>query len=202
MQVAPDAWRYALVPLALAIPLALVALPLAAVAGGLAAAVLAFHRDPDRDPPPAGILAPADGRVSVLREERNRLRVGVVMGVSNVHVNRAPLAGRVRSLDHEPGGHWPAFSKESERNERARIAFEEFDVELIAGALARRAHPYVEPGDLVGRGERIGHITFGSRVDLVMPPDVGREDLVVGRGDRVRAGETVLAGRGATDASG
>lgn len=194
-RVAPGGWRYALVPLALAVPLALVALPLAALAGALAAAVLAFHRDPDRDPPTTGVLAPADGRVRVLRREGDRLRVGVVMGLSNVHVNRAPLPGRVRTVDHEPGSHWPAFSKESERNERVRIAADGFEVELIAGAVARRAHPYVDPGDTIARGERIGHITFGSRVDVLLPPDVARDDLVVGRGDRVRAGETVLAAR-------
>jgi len=195
MQVAPGAWRYALVLLLLAVPLALVALPLAALAGALAAGVLVFHRDPDRHPPASGVVAPADGRVSVVRNESDRLRVGVFMGLSNVHVNRAPLSGRVQAVSHEPGGHWPAFTKESERNERVRIDFEEFAVVLIAGTVARRAHPYVEPGDAPDRGERIGHISFGSRVDVLLPPDVGRDDLAVQRGDRVRAGETVLAPR-------
>lgn len=202
MNLAPGAWRYALVPLALAVPLALLALPLAGITGGLAAAVLLFHRDPDRDPPPDGVLAPADGRVSVVRTEGERLRVGVVMGISNVHVNRAPLSGRVRTVDHEPGSHWPAFTKESERNERVRIAVDGFEVVLVAGAVARRAHPYVAPGDTVDRGERIGHITFGSRVDVLMPADVGRDDLAVERGDRVRAGETVLATPPDTDGTG
>lgn len=198
MNVAPGAWRYALVPLVLAVPLAVIALPLAGLAGVVATAVLLFHRDPDRAPPSGGVLAPADGRVGVVRSEGDRLRVGVVMGLSNVHVNRAPLPGRVRAVDHEPGSHWPAFTKESDRNERVRIALDEFEVVLVAGAVARRAHAYVEPGDTVGRGERIGHITFGSRVDVVMPTDVEREDLAVGRGDRVRAGETVLAERDET----
>lgn len=195
MNLAPGAWRYALLPLALAVPFAVVALPLAVLAGMFAAGVLLFHRDPDRDPPTGGVLAPADGRVGVVRAEGDRIRVGVVMGLSNVHVNRAPLPGRVRAVDHEPGSHWPAFTKESERNERLRIALDEFEVVLVAGAVARRAHAYVEPGDTVGRGERIGHITFGSRVDVVMPAGVERDDLAVGRGDRVRAGETVLAER-------
>lgn len=195
MQVVPGAWRYALVPLLLAVPLALVALPLAALAGALAAGVLVFHRDPDRHPPASGVVAPADGRVSVVRSENDRLRVGVFMGLSNVHVNRAPLPGRVQAVAHEPGGHWPAFAKDSERNERVCIDFDGFAVMLIAGTVARRAHPYVEPGDVLDRGERIGHISFGSRVDVIFPPDVGRDDLAVRRGDRVRAGETVLAPR-------
>lgn len=204
MQVAPGAWRYAVVPLALGTGLALFALPLAGLAGVTAAAVLLFHRDPDRSPPHSGVVAPADGKVTVVRQEGDRIRVGVFMGLSNVHVNRAPLPGVVRTVQHEPGGHWPAFTKESDRNERTRIGFEEvgeartvdgFDVVLVAGAVARRTHSYVEPGQRVARGERIGHITFGSRVDVVMPAGLGREDLAVARGDRVRAGETVLAAR-------
>lgn len=196
MQVAPGAWRYAAVALALAVPLALFALPLAAAAGALVGAVLAFHRDPDREPPPAGVLAPADGRVAVVREEGDRLRVGVFMGLSNVHVNRAPLAGTVQAVEHRPGGHWPAFAKESDRNERVRVTLDDHEVVLIAGALARRIHPYVEPGDSLRRGERIGHISFGSRVDVLLPPEVTRSGLRVAKGDRVRAGESVVAVEG------
>jgi phosphatidylserine decarboxylase len=114
------------------------------------------------------------------------------MNVTDVHVNRAPMAGTVQSVTHEPGKHWPAFSKESDRNERLRVEFEEYAVVLIAGAVARRVHPSVTPGQSVERGERIGHISFSSRVDVVFPPGVTREDLCVDRGTVVRAGESRL----------
>lgn len=193
MHTAPGGWRYALVPVALSVPLALLSLPLAVGGWLVAGAVLVFHRDPERRPPDAGIVAPADGRVTVIREEGGRLRIGVFMGLSNVHVNRAPLPGQVRHVEHELGGHWPAFSKESDRNERVRLTFDDHEVVLIAGAVARRIHPYVQPGDHVQRGERVGHISFGSRVDVVLPPGTTRGDLRVAKGDRVRAGETVVA---------
>ncbi|USZ68290.1 protein sorting system archaetidylserine decarboxylase [Halorussus salilacus] len=191
---APGAWRYAAIPLALALPAGVVASPLASAGAlALAAAVLAFHRDPDRTPPESGIPAPADGKVSVVREEGDRVRVGVFMNVTDVHVNRAPLGGRVEAVDHEPGRHLPAFSKESDRNEKLHIRFDDHEVTLIAGAFARRIHPYVEPGDELDRGERLGHISFGSRADVVLPASVGLGDVTVERGDRVRAGETVVA---------
>jgi phosphatidylserine decarboxylase len=176
---------------------------------------LLFHRDPDRSPPESGVLAPADGRVSVIREEEcesgggadessagsdesgeetdeTRVRVGVFMNVTDVHVNRAPLGGRVRAVEHEPGKHRPAFSKESDNNEKVHVRFDDHDVTLIAGAFARRIHPYAEPGDELARGDRLGHISFGSRADVLLPPEVDLDDVAVERGQTVRAGETKL----------
>jgi len=190
---APGAWRYALPVVALAALLRrrfprgwLVCL-------ALAGAVLGFHRDPERDSPEDGVLAPADGRVSVIRTEGQRVRVGVFMNLHDVHVNRAPVAGEVRAVTHSAGGHWPAFTKASDRNERLVVDLGAYEVTLVAGAVARRIHPYVEPGDELDRGERIGHISFGSRVDVVFPEGVDPADLAVEPGDPVRAGETVLA---------
>ena len=190
--VAPGAWRYASVPLVATLPLAVLSPPLGIVSLLVAAGVLWFHRDPPRSPPPNGIVTPADGRVSVCRREENRVRVGVFMNLTDVHVNRAPAPATVRSVEHTPGGHLPAFSKESERNEHVRIDCEEYELTLIAGAIARRIHPYVEPGDRVDRGDRVGHISFGSRVDVLLPPDYDLDDLRVETGQRVHAGETVL----------
>lgn len=193
MNVAPGAGRYA----GAAAVLGLLALPLSPVATAVGVAVAAFvlwfHRDPERESPADGVVAPADGKVSVVREEGGRLRVGVFMNLHDVHVNRAPLGGEVESVEHTPGAHRPAFSKDSDRNERVRIDWGDHAVVLIAGAFARRITPYVEAGDGPEGGERIGHISFGSRADVLLPPEVGREDLAVGEGDRVRAGETVLA---------
>ena len=199
--VAPGAWGLARVPLLAALPLAIVSPPLAAGCLLAAAVTLWFHRDPRRSPPPSGVVAPADGRVSVVRREGDRVRVAVFMNVTDVHVNRAPTDGVVEAVEHTPGKHLPAFSKESERNERVRIdlggggAADGCEVTLIAGAVARRIHPYVEGGETLARGERIGHISFGSRADVLLPPAYDRDDIRVREGQRVRAGETVLAAR-------
>ncbi|MFB6141846.1 MAG: protein sorting system archaetidylserine decarboxylase [Halorientalis sp.] len=193
--VAPGTWRYALPVAAAGLVLLVVSVPAGALGLAAAAVVVGFHRDPDRTVGEAAVVAPADGRVSVLREEDDRLRVGVFMGLRNVHVNRAPIGGTVQSVSHSPGKHWPAFTKESDRNEKVHVEFADHAVTLVAGAVARRIHPYVAPGDAVARGERVGHISFSSRVDVLLPPDVTREDLLVERGDRVRAGETPVATR-------
>ena len=202
---APGAWRCALLALALAFPAALLSRSKRwarrwGLAGALlSAGALLFHRDPDRASPESGILAPADGRVSVVREETHssgdRVRVGVFMNVTDVHVNRAPLGGEVRAVEHEPGKHRPAFSKESDNNEKLRVRFADHEVTLIAGAFARRIHPYVEPGEDLGRGERLGHVSFGSRADVLLPPGVEPSDVAVEHGQKVRAGKTKLAER-------
>lgn len=195
MRLAPGVWWYA-GPLAVAtVPAFFVSIWAGLAMGCLLLCVLGFYRDPTRSPPPSGIVAPADGRVSVIREENGRLRVGIFMNVYDVHVNRAPMAGTVTAVEHSPGAHRPAFSKNSDRNERLRIDFgaEGFTVILIAGAFARRITPYVEEHTSVERGERIGHIAFGSRVDLLCPPSIDRGDLRVDVGDRTTAGETVVS---------
>lgn len=193
MQFAPGAKRFAGVAVVLAIAGYLFSPWLSPVAVALGLFVLVFFRDPERTPPESGFVAPADGKVSVIREEDGRLRVGVFMNVWNVHVNRAPGGGVLRNTEHTAGAHRPAFSKDSDNNERLRVEFDDHAVVLIAGAFARRIFSYVEPGDDVERGERIGHIAFGSRADVLLPVEIERDDLQVEVGDRVRAGETVLA---------
>ena len=189
---ARGSWRYAAPPAIVGLFLLPFSLAGAAVAFLSSGAALGFHRDPDRQPPADGLLAPADGKVSVVREEDGRLRLGVFMNLTDVHVNRAPLTGTVDDVTHSPGKHWPAFTKESDRNEKVHVEFEEYTVVLIAGAVARRIHPYVEPGETVERGQRIGHISFSSRVDVIMPEGVERDDLCVEKGETVTAGETQL----------
>jgi phosphatidylserine decarboxylase len=176
-----------------AIPLAVVSPPLGALALALGGFVVHFFRDPARSPPPRGVVSPADGRVSVVREEGDRLRVGVFMNVTDVHVLRAPRSGRVESVTHRPGAHRPAFTKDSDRNERVDVAFNGWECSMIAGWFARRIYPYLAAGDEVGRGDRIGHIAFGSRADVLLPARYGGEDLLVEEGETVRAGETVIA---------
>ena len=194
---APGAWKYGLPPLLVGFLLTPVTGPLGLGLVALGIGALLFHRDPERSPPEPGVVAPADGKVSVIREEETdegeRIRVGVFMNVTDVHVNRAPMAGTVEDVTHRPGANKPAFSKESDRNERVDITFEAYQVSLIAGWFARRIHPYVEAGDELDRGERLGHVSFGSRADVLLPPEVEHADLRVKQGDAVRAGETVLA---------
>ncbi|MFE9252678.1 phosphatidylserine decarboxylase [Streptomyces sp. NPDC007088] len=151
----------------------------------LAAGMLWFFRDPEREITQGRVVSPADGVVqSIMPWKDGRTRVAIFMSPLNVHVNRAPLAGTVTSVEHIPGGYVPAFNKESENNERVVWHFdtELGDIEMIqiAGAVARRIVPYVPSGTKVEQGERIGLIRFGSRVDLYLPEGV-EADVEVGQ---------------------
>ena len=196
-RVAPGTLRLALTCGLLPVVAALLVPPavlLAPVAFGIA---VWFNRDPTRPPPETdGYLSPADGRISVIREEEHagetRVRVAVFMNVTDVHVNRMPAPCTVESVTHEPGKHLPAFTKESDRNERVRFDCGDFEVTLVAGAVARRIHPWVEGDEELQRGQRFAHISFGSRADVLFPPEVSLDDVAVDRGEKVRAGESVL----------
>ncbi|MFB6110671.1 MAG: protein sorting system archaetidylserine decarboxylase [Halodesulfurarchaeum sp.] len=197
MRFAPGTWRLASLPLAAAAIGTLVSPLWGALGVIIAGLVVWFHRDPERRPPDTGVLSPADGTVTVCRSETHggtdRVRVGVFMNVTDVHVNRSPVDGPVTGVEHVPGGHWPAFAKDAERNERLHVDLGSTRVTLIAGTVARRIHPHVEPGMGVDRGERIGHVSFGSRADVLLPERFEETDLAVEPGETVRAGETVLA---------
>ncbi|KAB1197572.1 MULTISPECIES: protein sorting system archaetidylserine decarboxylase [Haloferax] len=200
MKFAPGYRRFAVPAFLGAAVAAFVFPPIGAVLLGFGVFVLWFFRDPERAPPDEpGVISPADGHVSVIRAEDGRVRVGVFMNVTDVHVNRAPVSGRVRTVTHRPGAHKPAFSKDSDNNERVDIVVEsddgEYEVSQIAGAFARRIHPYVATGDHLERGDKIGHIDFGSRADVLLPEEFSSEDVIVEKGESVRAGETVLAKR-------
>jgi phosphatidylserine decarboxylase len=165
---------------------------LSAVALALLVLMFLFHRDPDRMPLGTGMVSPADGLVV----EASLDRVAIFMNHHNVHVNRSPLVGRVTKIEHRDGGHLPAFHRSSRKNERNLIVLDtpqgEVRICQITGLLVRRIVCYVKPGDRVERGERIGMIRFGSRVEFDLPSGFR---LQVGKGERVRAGETVVAVR-------
>lgn len=165
---------------------------LAVPATALAAGMLWFFRDPEREITQGRVISPADGVVqSIMPWKDGRTRVAIFMSPLNVHVNRAPLAGTVTSVEHIPGGFVPAFNKESENNERVVWHFdtELGDIEMvqIAGAVARRIVPYVPQGTKVEQGERIGLIRFGSRVDIYLPEGV---EVAVEVGQATTAGVT------------
>lgn len=110
--------RRVLAPFALAAPFLLLVPPAGVALLAVGVFSLYFYRDPEREPAGEGVLAPADGHVSVIREDGDRVRVGVFMSPFDVHVCRAPADGAVTRLDHRGAAHRPAFVKESERNER------------------------------------------------------------------------------------
>ncbi|MBP2703460.1 phosphatidylserine decarboxylase [Microbispora sp. RL4-1S] len=169
---------------------AVAAIPLAALTGGM----LWFFRDPERAPGEGRLIAPADGVVqSIDPWPDGRTRVAIFMSPLNVHVNRAPAAGTVTSVEHVAGGFAPAFNKDSDRNERVVWHFDTAlgDVELvqIAGAVARRIVPYLARGAKVAQGDRIGLIRLGSRVDVYLPEGMAPAVTV---GERTTAGVTRL----------
>lgn len=164
-----------------------------------------FFRDPKRHTPAgdAMVCAPADGRViEVQRGVKNSelgsdeyQKISIFMSPLDVHVNRAPISGRVASVEHRPGQFKAAFrGKSSELNEHTAVVLEPVAggavmFVQIAGWLARRIVCNLRVGQRVERGERVGMIMFGSRVDLYLPSQVRLE---VALGSRVKAGESVV----------
>jgi phosphatidylserine decarboxylase len=160
-----------------------------------------FFRDPERVIPadPEAIVSPADGRVVVITSEesggRPGTRISIFLAIWNVHVNRSPAAGIITKLDYRPGkflAAWdPKASVENEQNIFALAAPQgNIEFKQIAGLVARRVVSWRKPLDAVAKGERIGLVRFGSRVDLWVP--LGSE-LLVKIGDSVRGGSSVLA---------
>jgi phosphatidylserine decarboxylase len=177
---------------------------------GLTAWTAAFFRDPVRTTPsdPKLVVAPADGLVTMITRTGppaelaadgslagEFTRVSIFMSVFDVHINRSPIAGRVRKIAYVPGKFLNAdLDKASEDNERQHFLIERDDgvaigFTQIAGLVARRILAFVKEGDSVGAGERIGLIRFGSRVDVYLPAGTGSQVLL---GQRTIAGETVL----------
>ena len=152
--------------------------------------LLYFYRDPERKIE-SGIVSPADGLVQRAEIKGGIVRLSIFMNVHNVHVNRSPFDGKVLSIKHKSGGYLPAFSKDSDKNERLMTKIDTsigvMKVIQIAGVLVRRIVSYVKPNTEVTRGERIGLIHFGSRVDLSF--ESAGIDLLVKKGDRVLAGQ-------------
>lgn len=182
--------------------------PLGWLAALATAYVAYFFRDPDRVTPMRDglVISPADGRVSSIEKvhppaelglgPEERVRVSVFLSVLDVHINRAPVAGRIIRSVYIPGAFMnAALDKASEENERRALVIEtaggtQIGVVQIAGLIARRIVTFSKEGDSVGAGHRFGLIRFGSRVDTFLPP--GRTALV-SVGQLAIGGETVLA---------
>jgi phosphatidylserine decarboxylase len=178
---------------------------LAMLCAAATAFLVNFFRDPERTPPPDPrlVVSPADGRVLLAEEavEETRFlharaaKVSIFMSPIDVHVNRAPVTGEVTEVHYKPGEYRAAFSdKSSLENEQNAIVMRSAEGRAlvfiqIAGFLARRIVCRVRSGERIERGERVGMIKLGSRVDIFVAGDV---TLRVRPGDRVRAGETIL----------
>lgn len=155
---------------------------------------LIFFRDPERSPlgDEDDAVSPADGRVISIQNQK----ICIFMNIHDVHVNRAPLAGTVTNIDYKPGGYIPAFNKDSLVNERNHIVISTdtgvLELTQIAGVLTRRIVSYISVGSRVKRGERIGMIRFGSRVDVIIPEGYV---FIIKVNDKVKAGCTIIARR-------
>lgn len=171
----------------------------------LAAFVFSFFRDPERKPPPGddAAVSPADGRVTDIEEveephflKGRALRIGIFLSVFNVHVNRAPLDGKVRMVRYTPGRFLDARDPRcKEENEWNLVGCEgargPFAFRQVAGLIARRIICPVKEGDALVRGQRTGMIKFGSRTELFVPAGARvKVETLVGR--KVKGGETVL----------
>lgn len=195
MHVAPGGLTIAAIPATIAAVSAILSLwPLAIVAVGLAVFVVVFYRDPSRTPDGQGILAPADGRIKELEMSDGYLEVAIFLNIHNVHVVRAPDDGEITNRRRVDGHRQPSFLSRAAENAGIEVTADGWTTTLRAGLIARRVRPYVEVGDSITRGDRLGHIAFGSRVDLRIPVDES-ESPSVAVGDRVKAGETVLMSR-------
>ncbi len=182
-----------------------VSVSLAGLAGVLWALFVRFFRDPVRVPDaiePDVVLSPADGRIvgiETVHEPRfvggDALKISIFMSVLDVHVNRAPLAGTVRLVEHVPGRFLQAHREEASLvNEHNWIGLQgpygRVLVNQIAGIMARRIVCWVTPGQSVSRGERLGIIKFGSRVEVYLPITAAAS---ITEGEQVYAGKTVIA---------
>lgn len=196
-----EALRFSVPPAILAAILVLLGFRLAGAILSLAAVGIAlFFRDPVREvtEPVNSILAPADGRVveaGRMEDPANGSRLAIFMSIFNVHVNRSPVTGEVVARRFRKGRFRPAFSAKAARENQSMEISISTDhgpvlMRQISGAIARRVVCWKRPGDSVKRGERIGLIRFGSRVELILPPTAR---ICVRPGDRVRGGETVIA---------
>jgi phosphatidylserine decarboxylase len=167
----------------------------------LALFVFSFFRDPNRVIPadPGAVVSPADGRVVVVTEEENAgrpgQRVSIFLAIWNVHVNRAPASGTIEKMNYRPGKFLAAMreraSFENEQNvftlstESGEMVFKQ-----IAGLIARRVVSWKKAGEQVMRGERIGLVRFGSRVDVWLPKGA---EILVKVGENVKGGSSVIA---------
>ena len=155
-----------------------------------------FFRDPERAIPEdsRAIVSPADGKVIRLDREGERWILSIFLSLFDVHINRAPIGGILVQRDYRPGKFKVAYDERaSVENEQLTITIvgeRKLTFSLVAGMIARRIRVWASEGSQVQKGDRIGLIRFGSRVDIILPPEC---EVVVGKGDQVYGGSSVIA---------
>jgi phosphatidylserine decarboxylase len=163
--------------------------------------VFYFFRDPERVIPsdPGAVISPADGRVVVIVDEEFESKMGhrisIFLSIWDVHVQRAPVAGKVAKVKYVPGKFYGAYRADaSQKNEQNVIYIDTprgtMVFKQIAGAIARRVLCWKKPGEAVAKGDRVGMIRFGSRVDIWLPMEA---EVAVRKGQFAKGGETILA---------
>ncbi len=204
----PEGWRFVGVFAAVTVLMWMLFKPVGVVCLALTVWCYFFFRNPPRAVPAGDslVLSPADGIVSKIADvvppkeleigDEPMTRVSIFMSVFSVHVNRAPMAGKITKMYYRPGAFVDvSLDKESENNERQELAMEtvtghKIAFVQIAGLVARRILTFVKEGDQLKAGERFGLIRFGSRLDVYLPKGVA---VQVMEGQTAVAGETVLA---------
>jgi len=154
-----------------------------------------FFRDPERkiEIDENKILSPADGKVIEISEKEGTKIIKIFMSPFNVHIQRSPITGKVKSIEYKPGKFLRAYVKESsEVNEQNIIEIEDIQIKQIAGIIARRIVCWVQEGANIQQGQRIGMIKLGSQVDISLPI---LYNLKIKEGDKVKAGISVVAER-------
>jgi len=165
----------------------------------LALFCLYFFRDPERRIPTGGVaVSPADGKiVGVVADQAGAHRVSIFLNIFDVHVNRAPIAGKIACIQYQKGRFLAASKEQASHSNEQNIITVQGDgtrvvFKQIAGLIARRIVCYKKVGDIVEAGERVGLIKFGSRVDVFLGPEW---EVTVRAGERVAAGSSILARR-------
>ena len=203
-----EGYWFGLPPLVVGLLLLTFSAPISLAAGGLlvflALFIFYFFRNPNRKIPmePGVVVSPADGRVVVVKDEANAgrpgKRISIFLAIWNVHVNRSPAAGTITKLEYRPGKFLAAWAEKASLENEQNVftlssEYGEMVFKQIAGWVARRVVSWKKSGEMVGRGELVGLVRFGSRVDLWLPEGA---EVVVKVGENVKGGSSVVARMG------
>ena len=203
LPVAKDAYVYVAVLAVLFLLFFFLYKPLSIIILVMVLFVLFFFRDPKRKVPEESniIVSPADGRVMSVEEifedtyiKGKAIKISIFLSVFNVHINRSPIKGMVKSIVYRPGKYLPAFkSHASDINEKNTIAIEGSNVQIlvsqITGFIARRIVCWSKEGSALEKGERFGLIKFGSCTEIIVPDHI---KIKIKLGDKVRGAETII----------
>ena len=175
----------------------LIVMPLGIILLILAGFCLYFFRDPKRIIPQGKdlVLSPADGKVMEITEENNKKVIRIFLSIFNVHIQRSPFSGTIKSIEYKPGRFLPAMDKNAHVVNEQNVftietAYGEIVVSQIAGIIARRVVSWIKTGEAIEAGQKIGIIRFGSQVDICLPINA---EILVKENDKIEGGISVIA---------